>query len=69
MMMKLSIGEMIIGEKYWLDSTECVYGILDSIDEDFVCFKVDPQNNQDYILDSNNLVWFPNNTYIYKPLN
>jgi hypothetical protein len=68
MMMKLSVDELEVGKKYWLDNVEDVWGYLVDISENTITFWVDPQHQKDYVFLENKATFFRND-YLYKPLN
>lgn len=69
MTMKLPVDEMKIGEKYWLDDLEDIYGELVEFDSDIIWFSV-KQPQEVYITDDQNgLIGFLNSEKLYKPLN
>ena len=69
MTMKLPVDEMKIGEKYWLDDLEDIYGELVEVDSNIIWFSI-KQPQEVYLTDDQNgLVGFLNSEKLYKPLN
>lgn len=69
MTMKLPVDEMKIGEKYWLDDLEDIYGELVEVEPNIIWFSI-KQPQEVYLTDDQNgLIPFLNSEKLYKPLN